>query len=111
MRKYALILAAAFALGAAAPANAQWYGGWDGAYVGVGPAAIGVGFGFGGYPYRYGYGYPYYDAGYRYGYDGYYPGYYDGWRTRYVTYSGCEMIRERRIVRHGRVIVRRYCVD
>ena len=114
MKKLIIALAAVFALSAGSPASAHY---WNGTYVGVGPVGFGVG--FGGYPYgyRYGYGspYPYYDAGYRYGYDGYYPGYYEGGRMRYTTYnaaySDCNLIRERRVYRHGRLVVRRYCVD
>lgn len=102
MKKYMITLAAACLLcvGAAAPASAQFY-----PYGGPFGAALSFGFGNPGLYYGgYGYGYPY-----RYG-----PRYDYGYRPvtfgpRYV-YEGCDLIRERRIVRHGRVIVRRYCV-
>jgi hypothetical protein len=108
MKKYVLMLAVALLIcaGTIAPASAQFYP------YGGGPFGAALSLGFGGpAPYYggYGYGYP---RGYGYGYGYPHYGYRQmSWGPRYdYGYETCDLVRERRIVRHGRVIVRRYCV-
>jgi hypothetical protein len=85
MRKFIAVLAAAAALGVAAPASAQ-------VYFGAGPGGVELGVGDGYRGYR-GYGHRHWGDGPR-------------WRGGAYAWGRCRVIRERIVRPNGRVVVR-----